>query len=259
MIYVKYRGRLGNNLFQWAFGRILSKLSGVPMLATPLELFPITQSNFTKYPDKIRFVMPEKCTYVSIQEWIDKARKDDVLVRGWPHNTDYFAPHRQWLKSELVPASGSYSKTSTDDITIHVRWGDYFGRYKDRYAYPMKSFCYLLTKLNYDRCLIVTDTPNNVLVEALIKGHRGILASKNIEHDYRTLYYANRLIMSPSTFSWWSAWTGKASEIYQPYEMGYWKREHDFALDLSRFGARRFDKNGNIVSANMISKFIEDL
>ena len=71
--------------------------------------------------------------------------------------------------------------------------------------------------------------------------------SKDMEHDYRTLYHARRIVMSPSTFSWWASWTGHATEIYQPHEFGFWRRTHQFALDILGTHVKRFDSNGNIL------------
>jgi len=247
MIFVKYTGRLGNNLFQWGFGRILSKLSGVPMSAPFLPLFPSTYGVIHSQPPKIKSILPMNCSFINIQEWVERASQEDILVQGWPHNTTFFEPHRDWLVKELTPEHGDYTQASVHDIVLHVRWGDFFGRHK-KYSYPLKAFYGLLSSLEYDRCLIVTDTPDNELITNLVKNYHGTLIAKDINHDFRTLHYAPRLIMSPSTFSWWAAWSGKAHEIYQPYELGDWKEKTGLALSLCGQHVKRFDANGKILT-----------
>jgi hypothetical protein len=248
MIFVKYQARLGNNLFQWAFGRVLSRLTGVPMSALPIPLFPATYGEVSSPVENIEFVLPRDSYFADLDEWIEKCKRGNVLVQGYPHNTSFFEPHRDWLIGELTPKSGNYFKPGDNDIVLHVRWGDYFRPGNDRYfGYPSRAYRWLLSSLEYDRCLIVTDTPGNELVESLAKDYRGQVVAKSADHDYRTLYHASRLIMSPSTFSWWAAWSGKAREVYQPHEMGFWKKEHHFALDLPGQHVRRFDAEGRML------------
>jgi hypothetical protein len=248
VIFVQYTARLGNNLFQWAFGRVLSKLSGVPMSALPIPLFPGTYGEVRMPPGKIDFVLPRDSYFANLDEWVEKSKRGNVLVQGYPHNISFFEPHRDWLIGELTPRQGDYTQAGGNDIVLHVRWGDYFRPGNDRYfGYPAKAYECLLSSLEYDRCLIVTDTSGNELAENLVTHLRGQLVAKGVDHDYRTLYHAPRLIISPSTFSWWAAWSGRAAEVYQPYEMGFWKKERNFALDLAGEHVRRFDAEGRIL------------
>lgn len=250
MIFVRYEFRLGNNLFQWAFARVLSKLSGVPMSASPIALFPATFQYEHPSPAKIDFELPLISYSIDLAEWVEKSKKGNVLVRGFPHNTTFFEPYRNWLAAEVAPRPGDYTLADSRDIVLHIRWGDYFDVSENvgRFGYPGETFYRLLASLDYDRCLIVTDTPDNKIVAGVVKHFRGVLVAKDIDHDYRTLYHASRLIMSPSTFSWWAAWSGSGKEIYQPYEMGFWKKKNKFALGLPGRHVKRFDIDGKIVN-----------
>jgi hypothetical protein len=105
----------------------------------------------------------------------------------------------------------------------------------------------LLSRLDYTRCLIVTDTPNDAAVTRLLREQRSVLASCDRDHDYRTLFHARRLIMSPSTFSWWAAWSGHATEVWFPHEMGYWQTKHNCQLAIPRPHVRRYDVRGELV------------
>jgi hypothetical protein len=236
MIYVNYQGRLGNNLFQWGFGRILSKLAGVPMCAPRLRLFPATAG-------KIHWGVSHLFSRM--------VKGQRMLAQGYPHRSSFFEPHANWLTRELTPKDGDYTRVSSDDIVIHVRWGDYFEHpaHVEPFGYPLDAMPNLLASLSYDRCLIVTDTPDNELTRKLIKESRGIVIAKDMAHDYRTLYHAPRIVLSPSTFSWWPAWTGEAREIYQPHEMGLWKKANGFDYDLPGNHVRRFDGSGRILPA----------
>jgi hypothetical protein len=282
MIYVNYRGRLGNNLFQWAFGRVLSKLSGSPLCVPRLRLFPVTSGRMhwgvshlfsrvirgrapgtpripffpvsrPKYElppaDRIRHTYESESTPASTEEWVEKARQGDILINGFPHRLSLFEPHASWLIPELTPKDGDFTPARADDIVIHIRWGDFFEQadHIGVFSYPIDAMPRLLAQLKYDRCLIVTDTVDSPLAQTLVKESRGVVVSKDMAHDYRTLYHAPRIILSPSTFSWWAAWTGKAREIYQPYEMGIWKKENGVDLDLKGSHVHRYNADGQII------------
>jgi len=110
MIFVKYQGRLGNNIFQWAFARVLSKLAGAPMTNLPIQLFRHT-ANLNKFtiPKNIQSVLPAFSSYIDLGQWVRKAEQEDVLVHGYPHNTRYYQPHKEMLARELVPRRGGYA------------------------------------------------------------------------------------------------------------------------------------------------------
>jgi hypothetical protein len=248
MIFVRFRGGLGNKLFQWAFARVLSKFSGALMASHSIPLFPITETCGYQVPISVKFTLPVASYLVDLEKWVEKARQANILVRGCPHNIRFYEPNREWLAKELVPQDGEYAEAGACDIVLHVRLGDYFNPTTiDRFGYPTNVFARLLKSLDYDRCLIVTDSPDSPVIAEIIENHKGKLVARNLAYDYRTLYHAARLVMSPSTFSWWAAWTGRATEIYQPYEFSFWRRDLQFALDLPGFHVKRFDADGKIL------------
>ena len=184
---------------------------------------------------------------MDVSEWAERAKHRDVLVHGYPHNTGYYEPHHAWLAPILAPAAGDYAGACESDIVLHLRLGDYFSRERcniDRFAYPVEAIYTLLSRLDYARCLIVTDSPRDDAVARLVREHRGVIAAGDRDHNYRTLFHARRLIMSPSTFSWWAAWSGRATEIYFPHEMGYWQTKHNCQLAIHRPTVRRYDASG---------------
>jgi len=51
------------------------------------------------------------------------------------------------------------------------------------------------------------------------------------------------LIITPSTFSWWPAWSGCSNEIYCPFDLGYWKVQNNSLL-LQGEKVRYWNKTG---------------
>ena len=249
MIHVSYCGRLGNNLFQFAFGAVLSRLSDQPMTAPPIPGFPGT-TGFVGSSHVDGHPIPLHGFTMDVGAWVERARRGDVVVHGYPHNTAYYEPNHSWLAPMLAPAPGAYANGNANDIVLHLRLGDYFSTNRsniDRFGYPVEAIHKLLGRLAYARCLIVTDTPKHDAVARLVRERRGLVFSGDRMHDYRTLYHARRLIMSPSTFSWWAAWSGRATEIWFPHEIGYWQTKHNCQLAIPRPDVRRYDAQGELV------------
>ena len=116
MIYVHYHDRLGNNLFQFAFARIVSQLSGAELHCTPLPLFPGTYGHWSLPPRApTRPLAPFSCEAGKIGEWVIRARHEDVLIHGWPFCACYYEPHRAWLAPLLAPARGPFTAAGDDD------------------------------------------------------------------------------------------------------------------------------------------------
>lgn len=246
MIYVRYHDRTGNNLFQWAFARVLSELTGVPMTAPALPLFPETDLPQTPWPvTGIKHCRLAATGRDQLEDWTARVLDGDTIVSGWPFNVDFFAGHRALLTALLRPAGGEFYAAQADDVVLHLRYAD-FAQYRSNH-YDVEVFARVLARLNYSRCLIVTDSAELPAVSRLIKHHRGLVVSKDVAHDYRTLWNARRLILSPSTFSWWAGWTGGAQELYQPFQTGMWHLRLGHNLNWSGSGVRLFNERGELL------------
>lgn len=240
MIHVEYSGRLGNNLFQFAHGLILSRLSGVPLCCQPLGLFPGTQG-FRPASGPAPAIAWDAVR--TPRRWFDPARfaalarECDVVVDGNQHDTAYFEPHKALLAEVLRPNPGPFTASKPDEVVLHLRLGDFFHNPKwplatKLFSYPVEVVHRLLARLDYARCWIVTDSPEAEAVAHIVRHHRGACVGGDMHHHFRTLYHARRLIMTPSTFSWWAAWIGDATEVHFPRDLGYWKSANDFALNV---------------------------
>jgi hypothetical protein len=70
-----------------------------------------------------------------------------------------------------------------------------------------------------------------------------VLCGGTVEHEYRTLYHARCLILSPSTFGV----DGDAAQIYFPHEMGYWKARDGCRLSMRQPNFSRYDAQGELL------------
>ena len=257
MIHVSYRGRLGNNLFQFAFAAVLSRLSGVPFSAGPIAGFPGTfglRSEPVPEPAPGACLIPKHGAGLSLAVWAERARREEIIVHGYPHNTCFYSPHLEWLRPLMLPEAGKYLPTGEEHVVLHLRLGDYFAaKNHGRFSYPLGGVEGLLARLSFDECFMVTDEPTHAGISALAERFPCRVVSEGLLPDYRTLLHARRLIMSPSTFSWWPAFTGDAREIYCPENVGIWRSEKGRHLRLEGPHVQHWDAQGLIQKPSSIS------
>ena len=244
MISTHYKGRLGNNLFQFAFSAILAKQAGIPLSAGEILGFPGTASHTTKLAFGGTSLRVFNQELPCLNKLSAIAQKQDVVIVGHVQSTHYYEPHKQWLHQLLAPRLGAYTKTGEKDVVLHLRIGDFFRAKPDnKFLYPVEGIYTLLKRIDFERCYIVTDSPKDHRVDALRKSFPCEIISGKIMDDYRTLYHAKRLIITPSTFSWWPAWSGCSNEIYCPFDLGYWKVQNNSLL-LRGEKVRYWNKTG---------------
>lgn len=220
MVFVNYSCRLGNNLFQFAFGNLIAHLSGSELVAPEIKGFPNTKgfiktreiNNDYRTGYNYYRLTPEQFNII-----VENAKTKDVKFFCHPQNVNYYTEHKDYLKEIMKVEDGDYYKTSDNDIVVHLRLGDYFSsRFNGRYEYRVEVVRDLIKTLEYEKCIIVTDEPNSSKLNIFKELPNCIINSSDVLYDYRTINNAKRIIMTSSTFSWWAAWTSDANEIYCP-------------------------------------------
>ena len=229
IIQVKYEGRTGNQLYQFAMAAVLSRMSGVPFYASPIKGFSGTEG-FWPPPFILERTgrMPGRYhSAMDLEKLADIARNEGLIVNGWPHDASYYEPHRAWLAPMMAPEAGPYTGSGEGDILLHLRLGDYFHRGNVGYfGYPLESIYRLLAQLDYARCLIVSDSPDHGSVKKIVGDLRGHLAATpDRMADYRTLYHCRSIIVTPSTFGWWASWSGQATRVYLGRRVEGWRNQ----------------------------------
>jgi hypothetical protein len=282
MIFANYSGRLGNILFKYTFCKLLSHLSGVPFTNFPsryeakdhycsLEaienysnnaIIDFKKSHLTtdnlciNYFNKYILGQKDQTEFV-ISELLEIAKKKDILVDGYPHNSEYFIPYKKWIKENIKIIEGDYKKTN--DLVIHVRIGDIFEESpvvstnrKISWSYPLKIIDNLLSNLKFKNCTIVTDTPDYPELLRIKEKYNCEIISNDLLYDFRTLVNAKRLIITPSTFSWWAAFLSDSQEIYYPYDIGLWSLGWDTNSKILPFNenVNFYNRNGKIFKFN---------
>lgn len=245
MVQVNYLGRLGNNLFQYALGRIIAENMGYSLNAAPIPGFPITYEPVVGKKQDGYFLKFEGQLID-----LDNVYRQRMAVNlsGWFQNYRYYKPYKEkirlWFYTCPIPEIVGES-----DVVLHLRRTqgpiDYQVSYEigDKQVMmspDLLSFEYyddILKSLKFETLHICTDMINDPFIRHFDK-YKPKIYSGDMVRDFCILRKARRLIMSISTYSWWAAFLSDAMEIWFPKpEYASWsKPDCDlFVYDEPRF------------------------
>lgn len=223
MIEVIYQKGFANQIFQYCFGRILAEKHGLHLRAYPLSGFPNTNKAVLGglYDSNEFLVSTVDQAFAAINHL---PRQSKIVLSGYFQDSRLFldfmpAIKHQWLKldSSITP---SINPNDTD-LVIHVRRSDYI---LYRWGAPYSYYHEALQGLSFRRLIIVTDDPFDPFL-GRFKEYNPVIVSGSYLSDFKALTKASKLVMSPSTFSWWAAVLSDANEIFFPIpKSGIWSQ-----------------------------------
>lgn len=253
MIIVKFEGRLGNQMFQYAFALSTSKKLGTVFLMDRVRksiIFDYFKTGYFFSSKELNDKFIKNCRKILRKKKIYANNYDDVEVlkiqienyryyQGYFHSEAYFGSIRGLVKKRLQIRKkykgdfwvkyGEFFKQNKV-IAIHCRLGDYLNWGNEDLGgkdltLPQSYYRNALSKvrdIEDFKIIIVTDDPQNIkdrfdfIPEKLIVSEDEII-------DFQILQNAHQVIISNSSFSWWAAYlNNKSATIYAPeYWLGF--------------------------------------
>jgi hypothetical protein len=232
MIQVKYKGRLGNQLFQYCFARILAERLGYRLDADPIAGFPGTGSRVPglEYGDSnpLTFTGVE---YPDIEQLVRERPKRRIVVNAYLQRYAYYARHleeiREWLQFDCYDRHEFDAGPET--LTVHVRLGDYLHY---NWALLPEYYTRQIEAIPHESLVIVTDSPQSNFLEHF-RQYRPRIVQGEMLDAFKWLINAKRLILSQSTFGWWAAILSDA-EVWMPEPRhSVWSQESHIKLQVS--------------------------
>lgn len=224
MIKVNTWGRLGNNLFQYATGRILAEALGYKLEAKTFPQFknmievrgvevnePVTTINYI-------------ASSAAPGGYCDPDYTLDSLVKLAPckfvFNTfcvksSFVEPHKTKI-CEWFDIPNGFSPHQ-DDIVLHARLTDFV-----TLGWELQEAHYLgiLNSQTWRQKYLCTDDANHPLIRKLQKAGCQIVPGDEFE-TFKFIKSFNNIAIA-STFSWWAAFLSGASRIYMPSKVNFW-------------------------------------
>jgi hypothetical protein len=220
MIDVYYAGAFGNNLFQYAAGRIISKknLYFLNKHKPGNFLETIDEDNQIKIFNNTLSVRGNKLDYENIFK-----HKGRIYLEGFYQCYENFRNYKDYIKKIYYFEK---DKQLYDDslIGVHIRLTDYTIQ---NHHLPMEYYIDCI-KDSKKFPIIYTDDPHSDYIKEL-KGKINCEVRCNSEwQDFLELSSYKNILISQSSFSWWSAWLSNATKIYYPLTpKNYWRHNKD--------------------------------
>ncbi|MBI4470328.1 MAG: hypothetical protein HY650_13500 [Acidobacteria bacterium] len=223
MVEVRYKARLGNNLFQYCLGRILAEGLGFALQADPIPGFPNTAQPVAgavhQGPEQV--VTGQR---IPLERMLADRNPRRIVLDGWFQRHEYYWPYRtkirQWLRFDSnirVPDVGV-------DVVLHVRRTDFI---QLGWALPFSFYSAALERLIRDegRVWIVTDDRHDPFFRRFSKWRPKVFPGTALQHML-FMARAPKLVMSQSTFSWWPTFLGDPQVVVCPLpSFGAWSEQ----------------------------------
>jgi len=222
-------GRMGNRMFQYAFGLIVSRLREDALLSDGLPNFniPATTSDFQiNNPLSTRIFGNNTA---DLQQLID--HQGDIIVNSFVQKAEFFIHYRDLLRNAFKAADTI--SCNEGKLVVHIRETDY---QQINCFLGYDFYRRLINNSGLTDVIIVTDNSNCEAVQRLLSegctlNSEGYVGSFNSNcdnrgmYDFRTLLTSENIAISQSSFSWWAAFLGTHKKIIFPYRTssGMWK------------------------------------
>jgi len=253
--------RMGNRMFQYAFGYILAKRKLSPLYH--LEGLP----NFNIKPSSgdINWALANKPILYTKQFGNNFVDIDQVLqhngttvVNSFVQLSQYYTPYKNDLKEVFnitydQSLINSQNQINDNSLVVHIRETDYV-QIDGFLGYTF--YKNLIDTSNFTDVIIVTDNSKCETVQKLIldgcKLHTEGYVDKfettsdsRSMRDFKFLLNSSNIAISQSSFSWWAAFLGSHKKIIFPYKTnkGVWPinpKQDDIDLYFEHQGNEKF-------------------
>ena len=222
MIRVIYRGRLGNNLFQYCLGRILSTELQLNLQADPIAGFPRTGATRRRWlPLLTRRVRTLTGHEVDLDAVLADRGASRIVVDGFFQRYEYYRGFKDVIRNEWLRADERLD-VGSEDLTISVRSGDIWQAegglppHPDLVGLPFSFYRRIVEGRSWARVHVVTNDPSDLMVRKLVREFDADVKSGGTLADFAFLRSSTHIVASVSSFCWWAAWLSDAASIHFP-------------------------------------------
>jgi hypothetical protein len=213
MVEVRYKDRLGNNLFQYCFGRILAEELGFALQADAIPGFPNTTQRVAgsvhEGPEQVLTGMR-----VPLEGILADRSPRHIILDGWFQDYRYYRPRRQKIREWLAFDPAIRVPEVQPGLVVNVRRTDYIQR---GWALPFSYYEEAIKRLlpQGGSVWIVTDDAADPFFRRFKRWEPRLFRGNDLE-QLLFMTRAPRLVMSQSTFSWWPTFLAEQQEVACP-------------------------------------------
>lgn len=219
MIIINYKGRLGNNIYQYCFGRILAKKLNTGLICESLPFKNTIGFEGNTFQNTVNLTGHQ----VNIDS-LDSNVNYNLI--GYYQRYEYYKDHKEEIK-EWLKINENYRKPDENDLVVHVRGGDLY-RWKrtdevhsQHIPVSVKQYLSVINSIKFDKIFYVTEFIDDEITQKLNQIVPGEIISQSVIEDFYFISKAKKIVMSPCSMAWWASWISDASEIHFPL-IGFW-------------------------------------
>lgn len=254
MITVKLMGGIGNQMFEYAFGRYLAQTNGSE-LCLDLSFLEGTQKGVTRrkyeldaFNIKAGLVSGNsKGTHIkeSSVRFDPKLLelKGDLCLDGYWQSEKYFMPVEKLIRQEFSFKEALDTVPPNESVGVHVRRGDYVSdkRTKEFHGccgadYYAKASAYVLEKCPDPVFYVFSDDIGWVSANMTFPGKTVFVKGDSAAPaaDMQMMSRCSHQIIANSSFSWWAAWLNDNPDkiVVAPKKWFVDEKQNIFAADL---------------------------
>lgn len=246
MIIVEIIGGLGNQMFQYAFGRALSLKNNTDLKLdiSAFDKYKLHNYNLNKFNIVENLADKNEVEGLKYNKyfWIKKKSKsyveepkfnfskellelpENVYLKGYFQSEKYFLPIRETLLQDFMPKGALSTKnnemlekiTSSNSVSLHVRRGDYANNANTMKVhglcsldYYQKAVDYISSKVDNPHFFLFSDDPEWVKGNLKLDYLTTIVDINSGDDgifDMNLMKNCKHNIIANSSFSWWGAW-----------------------------------------------------
>ena len=207
-VAVDYPGRFGNNLFQYIFARLFAARNGLKVVT------PFNHENFVSMaPQQGGFEAKRgPVTEIGEGEWsLDKRwAPGRFLIKGYFQRSEIYWGNRSEIETFARPVTPAAVQPS-EDLVVNFRIDT---DYRTHLAIHPSWYAGILAKEPYRRLYVVADLNDEAYFKKALPGHKYEIFKGSPKEQWDFLRGFERVVMSNSTFCWWSVFFGRAKKAF---------------------------------------------
>ena len=222
MVTTIFKGGMGNQMFQYAIGRIIAEHKGHKLSVGDPDNVKHKMFDVFKNAALIdgREDHNNPMTIGNDLQYFDleaaKNHQGAVVLYGYWQKHYYYTKYRDQIRQWFTYDDSAYEKPNANDLVLHVRLGDQL--HPEPIGLPATAEAYvdLIKRIPHERCLLISDEPDEPWL-APPRAHPTVKVRKGTQmEDFTLLKYAKKAIISQSTFAWWATYLGEPEKIWAP-------------------------------------------
>lgn len=221
MVEVIYDGNLGNNLFQYCFGRILAERLGYALNATPIPGFPRTNDHVSGKSFQGQKKIWLHGQKVNLDFLAEPNPEYHIVLAGYFQRFEYYEKFTDTIR-EWLYVDDLREDVSPNDLVVGIRRGK---DYIPQHGLPLSYYEQAITLMDFERMYICSNT-SDPFIRHFQKKYGAIVRPPDALDNLRFIKSFNKIIISNSTFLWWAAYLSNAEQIIMPIPgNGFWSTD----------------------------------